>query len=211
MGEKRAASAVMQREIWSQREKWERKRERKGESAYRELYKKNSSPTLLTGKKRGWILQIFINSRVHSLKVWRSMPSPVLYLGVLQWGRRVGPRATWSEDTLGHMQRSSSPVWNAFGRGGTANHGTKDLGRLQWAAPFTNIGMGTSGEGSEPWCWLSAVLYHKLWTAVWSCNWFLGQASTSHSAATLTQRGCVCMCSHISKIGSFENQPQSLR
>lgn len=33
----------------------------------------------------------------------------------------------WSEDSLGHTWRDSSPFWNAFGRDHMASQGTKEL------------------------------------------------------------------------------------
>ena len=43
-------------------------------------------------KEKGWILQVFMNSGVQTLKFWRSAPSPELHLVVLamfHWGRRA--------------------------------------------------------------------------------------------------------------------------
>lgn len=61
-------------------------------------------------------------------------------------------QAPWSQDSISHF--------NAFGRAGTT------APRAPLAVLFPC--MGTKAEGSKPWCYLFADLYHKLQMAVLS-------------------------------------------
>ena len=69
---------------------------------------------------------------------------------VLLW--RMKPeaqeRTMWLEVPLGHTEGDSSPSWSAFGRGGTASQGTKELVRHHCPTPFISIGAETPAEDS---------------------------------------------------------------
>ena len=69
-------------------------------------------------------------------------------LAVLWWGRRVEAweQIAWSEDTLGHTGRNSSPSGRTFVNGGTASPGDKRAGRCKLPVLFTSIGTYTPAE-----------------------------------------------------------------
>ena len=109
-------------------------------------------------------------------------------------------------DPLDHQGRKSSPSWNAFGRGDITFLGKKELVGTNCATLSTSTGTKTPAEGSKPWCWPFAVLYHKLWITTQSCNHFSGtnQHQPQHRRPPEDQYSS-CQCG-FSKIWSFEIQ-----
>lgn len=109
--------------------------------------------------------QSIISNRRQNLKFEKSLTGQLSRAPV---GKEGGdPGAVCSE--ISGSLLDSCPAWSAFRTGGMAELVVPPF------CPVPKSGNGDLAEGSEPGCWLSSALSHKLRIAAWSCNHFLGK------------------------------------